>query len=155
MQKERIDVDSRYEKCNIVEKEFIGWALTKENVEAVHRGGWPDFLIQTRDNRIVGVEVKRLRRDLSLSQIQCFRLLEKAGVPVYVWRISAGLERWTEHVQARSPADGGSLQLGPQASHKNAASEADDGHAAAATLGKGEQRPDELTASRDPSEPVH
>ena len=62
-----------------------------------HRPSWPDFLVET-DSGTIAVEVKARSDDLSPEQVATFTVLERAGLPVYIWKDAAGLRgclvRW-------------------------------------------------------------
>ena len=101
-------LDSRVGKCNKTEATFIDWAARKGL--SVHRGGWPDFLVQnTETGRWAGIEVKRHRFDrLRMGQVMCFEALSKAGMDVYVWsRQERTLLPWKDHVWDRPPDERG------------------------------------------------
>lgn len=65
-----------------------------------HRPSWPDFLVET-DNGLIAVEVKSESDSVKAEQAATFTLLEKMGIPVYVWKNVPGrntrLERWREN----------------------------------------------------------
>jgi hypothetical protein len=61
----------------------------------VHRPSWPDFLIENEQG-CFAVEVKGRGDRCSLAQMKTFDALERAGLPVYLWREIKPdtLERW-------------------------------------------------------------
>ena len=65
---------------------FRYWTKSRHRHQ-LNRGGWPDFLVTSRkDGKVFGVEVKSSCDCLSRGQAKCFAVLEKAGLPVYVWQ---------------------------------------------------------------------
>ncbi len=77
---ERVAVGSEAERC------FYERAAAKDEHE-IHRGGWPDFLLASKvTGKLFGVEVKSETDLLSRGQVKCFAMLEKAGIPIYVWQ---------------------------------------------------------------------
>ena len=63
-----------------------------------HRPSWPDFLIES-DSELLAVEVKSAKDKISEEQARTFDLLEKAGVPVYIWKEDSdggSLLAWSE-----------------------------------------------------------
>lgn len=62
-----------------------------------HRPSWPDFLVETPDG-LIAVEVKSRTDDVRPEQRDTFNLLERAGVPVFLWKDAgptrATLLRW-------------------------------------------------------------
>jgi len=76
-----------------VEKDFVDRA-TKAKAK-LWRAGWPDFLFELNGQRF-GVEVKRGEDRISKTQAAMFRVLELAGLRVYVWspRMPGALIPW-------------------------------------------------------------
>jgi hypothetical protein len=94
-------VDPRYTVCTLTERQFIDWGLTRDM--QIQRQGWPDFLCQSTKGGFAGIEVKQSPDDpLRDSQVRCFRFLEQAGIPVYVWTpVTKRLTPWREHCPRR------------------------------------------------------
>lgn len=69
------------------ESMFVGRLATKHpNVQHL-RHGWPDFLCEDmQSGKIFAVEVKHGQDRMSERQSAMSELLERAGIPVYVWR---------------------------------------------------------------------
>jgi hypothetical protein len=62
-----------------------------------HRPSWPDFLLETADGSLVAVEVKARKEAIAASQRLTFDLLEKYGIPVFIWRNGSGIARWNRY----------------------------------------------------------
>lgn len=66
-----------------------------------HRPSWPDFIVEI-GSRMIAVEVKSRSDRVSTTQRATFDLLERMGVPVYLWRNSkdgqSKLVRWIDSV---------------------------------------------------------
>ena len=54
-----------------------------------HRPSWPDYLVETQ-NGLMFVEVKSAHDDISETQARTLSLLERHGIPVYLWRRKKG-----------------------------------------------------------------
>lgn len=68
----------------------------------VLRAGWPDFLLDDpKTGKAFGVEVKSDIDAISTPQVRCFALLERLGVPVYIWSPSTPgrLKPWRRYLQ--------------------------------------------------------
>lgn len=68
----------------------------------VLRGGWPEFLIEDpKTGKAFGVEVKSTIDAISTGQVRCFAVLERLGVPVFVWSPDAAdrLQPWRRYLQ--------------------------------------------------------
>ncbi len=50
------------------------------------RHGWPDFLVERLDGGFMGVEVKSDSDEVRPSQRTTFAVLERVGIPVFIWR---------------------------------------------------------------------
>ena len=60
----------------------------------VHRKGWPDFLVETKEGKIVAIEVKRSGRHIiKASQMDMMRLLSQSGIECYRWSPDTGLKQ--------------------------------------------------------------
>lgn len=70
---------------------------------SAHRPSWPDFIVETQDG-FIAVEVKGPNDAISSTQEATFDLLERMGVPVYIWKNTAegsgSLSRW-KHLSVR------------------------------------------------------
>lgn len=69
---------------NDAEKAFARTAAERHPTAAVHRHGWPDFLL-VDDGRTFAVEVKKGVDGMRRSQVATFTALEAAGIAVFVW----------------------------------------------------------------------
>lgn len=68
--------------CTRAEKAFYERAVSKS--WRLQRNGWPDFLVDDGD-RIFAVEVKTFSDIIRPAQRETFRMLERAGIRVFVW----------------------------------------------------------------------
>lgn len=73
--------------ANKTEWKFVDFMRAVRPKSEVHRGGWPDFLVES-DGKIVCVEVKSGGNFPTVNQIRCMQLLEKAGIECYIWQNS-------------------------------------------------------------------
>jgi hypothetical protein len=79
--------------------ESVFWEMETERGSLVLRAGWPDFLVERADGRIVGIEIKSGQDVLSQRQTAMLDLLERAGIVCFVWRPERdGLIPWREDV---------------------------------------------------------
>jgi hypothetical protein len=117
-------VDARFHRCNLREQRAINDLETKG--AAVHRGGWPDFLVRGKSGRIVAVEVKSESDCLSEAQIQCCQLLQEAGIETYIWRRRKALTLWQEYLKERLAGE--SECSSGQASHEKPMQERHESH---------------------------
>ncbi len=70
---------------NEAEDYFVAWVKGRHG-HRVLRAGWPDFLLVDKaTGKPFAVEVKTGSDRLSRRQANCFEVLEKAGIPVFVW----------------------------------------------------------------------
>lgn len=71
--------------CNETEAAFQ--AKAKAKGLSIRRGGWPDFLLESKGKTFC-VEVKSPIDLIRPNQAAMFEMLWKAGLPVYIWRSS-------------------------------------------------------------------
>lgn len=90
-------MDPRFRQCNPTEQAFI--AAAQSHGCEVHRSGWPDFVLRTPTG-LKAVEVKPEGGTLKRSQIQCFKLLEEAGLEVWIWT-PGSFARWNEYLRGQ------------------------------------------------------
>lgn len=69
---------------NETEKRF--WMTARVARMKLERWGWPDFVGERKDGTFCGIEIKTGADVVSQTQAKMFALLEKVGMPVFVWR---------------------------------------------------------------------
>lgn len=73
----------------------------------VHRPSWPDNIIE-KNGKLMFVEIKGASDEISREQAQTFSLLEKHGIPVYIWKDTdnarGSLFRWNDGVETKKLA---------------------------------------------------
>lgn len=73
----------------------------------VHRPSWPDYLLE-KDGKLMHVEVKGAGDEISKEQALTFTLLERHGIPVYIWKdckeTRGQLIRWGDGIEAKRMA---------------------------------------------------
>lgn len=84
------------------EAKFKARAMQKGYV--VHRPSWPDYLLE-KDGKLMHVEVKGHNDEVSKEQALTFNLMERHGIPVYIWKdcdeTRGDLIRWGDGIEAR------------------------------------------------------
>lgn len=79
-------------------RELECWHVLTQNAFFARRGGWPDFLCESHGANeeacTFAVEVKRHPEDHPRQeQLQCMTVLERAGIPCFVWDRHTGFRR--------------------------------------------------------------
>ena len=131
---------------NPTEGRFIRWLHQIRPNANVQRGGWPDFLVES-DGNIVGIEVRSGTDHLSPDQIRCMRILERAGIPCYVWKQKK--LHTLEDLLREWPRDASGCSRGQESQQKPGPEESDPSRHA--TLASDDRKPDERT----PPVPLH
>ena len=78
---------------NLPEQKFA--SLCDSRAWTWYKRGWPDFLVETAKGPMV-VEVKKHRPKVRPSQAAVLRILEKRGIPAFVWTPRTGFTRVTD-----------------------------------------------------------
>ena len=79
--------------------EQVYWETETERGSRLYRAGWPDFMVEGPDGKVIGVEIKSGYDFLSDRQTAMLDVLERAGIECFVWRPEKeGLIPWREDV---------------------------------------------------------
>lgn len=91
MAKHRVGMVIRGAQIPASRAEAVFKAKAMEKGWKPHRPSWPDFLVETHAG-LIAVEVKA-NDAVSAEQKVTFSLLERCGIPVYLWRMKSGTNR--------------------------------------------------------------
>ena len=93
------DIIAITDRTNFIEGEFAVESR-RNGHKRIIRSGWPDFLLLTKEDQWIGVEVKSSSRDLlSPQQVACFEVLDEIGLLTYIWipKHQGWLIPWRKH----------------------------------------------------------